>query len=134
MPPKISNCAVFRLYEISLNWFHVKTEGKEENCYIYSLCKENCTFYSIVHHFCICLFFCQIFTIFLQISFFSTSPELSNKQRFEYFSRTIPSDHYQTMAMAKIVERLGWKYMSIIYEESNYGIKASTQKKAPKFC
>ena len=25
--------------------------------------------------------------------------------------------------MAKIVERLGWKYMSIIYEESNYGIK-----------
>ena len=27
------------------------------------------------------------------------------------------------MAMAKIVERLGWKYMSIIYEESNYGIK-----------
>ena len=66
---------------------------------------------------------------FLQISFFSTSPELSNKQRFEYFSRTIPSDHYQTMAMAKIVERLGWKYMSIIYEESNYGIKASNQKK-----
>ncbi len=58
-----------------------------------------------------------------QISFFSTSPELSNKQRFEYFSRTIPSDHYQTMAMAKIVEQLEWKYMSIIYEESNYGIK-----------
>ena len=65
----------------------------------------------------------QFHKLFLQISFFSTSPELSNKQRFEYFSRTIPSDHYQTMAMAKIVERLGWKYMSIIYEESNYGIK-----------
>ena len=65
----------------------------------------------------------QVYNFFLQISFFSTSPELSNKQRFEYFSRTIPSDHYQTMAMAKIVERLGWKYMSIIYEESNYGIK-----------
>ena len=65
----------------------------------------------------------QFYKLFLQISFFSTSPELSNKQRFEYFSRTIPSDHYQTMAMAKIVERLGWKYMSIIYEESNYGIK-----------
>ena len=64
----------------------------------------------------------------LQISFFSTSPELSNKQRFEYFSRTIPSDHYQTMAMAKIVERLGWKYMSIVYEESNYGIKVICHK------
>ena len=58
-----------------------------------------------------------------QVSFFSTSPELSNKQRFEYFSRTIPSDLYQTIAMGKIVEKLGWKYLSIVYEESNYGIK-----------
>lgn len=29
--------------------------------------------------------------------------------------------------MAKIVERLGWKYMSIVYEESNYGIKVNFQ-------
>jgi ABC-type branched-subunit amino acid transport system substrate-binding protein len=59
------------------------------------------------------------------VSFFSTSPELSNKQRFEYFSRTIPSDLYQTIAMGKIVEKLGWKYLSIVYEESNYGIKVT---------
>lgn len=59
-----------------------------------------------------------------QVSFFSTSPELSNKQRFEYFSRTIPSDHYQVKAMVEIVVRLGWSYISIIYEESNYGVKA----------
>ncbi|XP_042231154.1 metabotropic glutamate receptor 6-like isoform X2 [Homarus americanus] len=59
-----------------------------------------------------------------QVSFFSTSPELSNKQRFEYFSRTIPSDHYQVKAMVEIVKKLGWSYISIIYEESNYGIKA----------
>ncbi|XP_037917846.1 metabotropic glutamate receptor 2-like [Hermetia illucens] len=59
-----------------------------------------------------------------QVSFFSTSPELSNKQRFEYFSRTIPSDHYQVKAMVAIVLRMGWSYVSIIYEESNYGIKA----------
>ncbi|KAI8123732.1 Metabotropic glutamate receptor 8 [Lucilia cuprina] len=58
------------------------------------------------------------------VSFFSTSPELSNKQRFEYFSRTIPSDHYQVKAMVEIVKRMGWSYVSIIYEESNYGIKA----------
>ncbi|XP_065155230.1 metabotropic glutamate receptor 2-like [Atheta coriaria] len=54
----------------------------------------------------------------------STSPELSNKQRFEYFTRTIPSDHYQVKAMVDIVKLLGWSYVSIIYEESNYGIKA----------
>ncbi|XP_055372495.1 metabotropic glutamate receptor 2 [Condylostylus longicornis] len=59
-----------------------------------------------------------------QVSFFSTSPELSNKQRFEYFSRTIPSDHYQVKAMVEIVKRMNWSYISIIYEESNYGIKA----------
>ncbi|XP_066253321.1 metabotropic glutamate receptor 2 isoform X2 [Euwallacea similis] len=59
-----------------------------------------------------------------QVSFFSTSPELSNKQRFEYFSRTIPSDHHQVKAMVDIVIRMGWSYISIIYEESNYGIKA----------
>ncbi|XP_014254590.2 metabotropic glutamate receptor 2-like [Cimex lectularius] len=59
-----------------------------------------------------------------QVSFFSTSPELSNKQRFEYFTRTIPSDHHQVKAMVEIVRRLGWSYVSIIYEESNYGIKA----------
>ncbi|XP_012059140.1 PREDICTED: uncharacterized protein LOC105622332, partial [Atta cephalotes] len=58
-----------------------------------------------------------------QVSFFSTSPELSNKQRFEYFSRTIPSDHYQVKAMVDIVLTMGWSYVSIIYEESNYGVK-----------
>ncbi|XP_076678780.1 metabotropic glutamate receptor B isoform X3 [Andrena cerasifolii] len=59
-----------------------------------------------------------------QVSFFSTSPELSNKQRFEYFTRTIPSDHYQVKAMVDIVLTMKWSYVSIIYEESNYGIKA----------
>ncbi|XP_054288605.1 metabotropic glutamate receptor 2-like [Macrosteles quadrilineatus] len=59
-----------------------------------------------------------------QVSFWSTSPELSNKQRFEYFSRTIPSDHHQVKAMVEIVKKLGWSYVSIVYEESNYGIKA----------
>lgn len=63
---------------------------------------------------------------FLQVSYFSTSPELSNKQRFEYFSRTIPSDHYQVKAMVEIVKRMGWSYVSIIYEESNYGIKVGS--------
>ncbi|KAI4483640.1 hypothetical protein M0804_007900 [Polistes exclamans] len=66
-----------------------------------------------------------------QVSFFSTSPELSNKQRFEYFSRTIPSDHYQVKAMVDIVLKMGWSYVSIIYEESNYGIKVSIECNIP---
>ncbi|XP_022665939.1 metabotropic glutamate receptor 2-like isoform X3 [Varroa destructor] len=59
-----------------------------------------------------------------QISFFSTSPELSNKQRFEYFLRTVPSDRDQAAAMVEIVKLLRWTYVSIVYEESNYGIQA----------
>ncbi|KAI8436419.1 LOW QUALITY PROTEIN: hypothetical protein MSG28_010014 [Choristoneura fumiferana] len=59
-----------------------------------------------------------------QVSYFSTSPELSNKARFEYFTRTIPSDLHQARAIVAIVRTLGWRYVSIIYEESNYGIKA----------
>ncbi|XP_076306569.1 metabotropic glutamate receptor 2-like [Tachypleus tridentatus] len=59
-----------------------------------------------------------------QVSFFSTSPELSNKQRFEYFLRTVPSDTNQAQAMVEIVKILNWTYVSILYEESTYGIKA----------
>uniref|UniRef100_A0A8W7PNN3 G-protein coupled receptors family 3 profile domain-containing protein n=2 Tax=gambiae species complex TaxID=44542 RepID=A0A8W7PNN3_ANOCL len=65
-----------------------------------------------------------------QVSFFSTSPELSNKQRFEYFSRTIPSDHYQVKAIVDIVQKLGWSYISIIYEESNYDQEVAEVMKA----
>lgn len=57
----------------------------------------------------------------------STSPELSNKQRFEYFTRTIPSDHYQVKAMVEIIKKFGWSYVSIVYEESNYGIKVRSK-------
>ncbi|XP_053609541.1 metabotropic glutamate receptor 2-like [Plodia interpunctella] len=65
-----------------------------------------------------------------QVSFFSTSPELSNKARFEYFTRTIPSDLHQVRAMVEIVKQLGWSYVSIIYEESSYGIKAFEELEA----
>lgn len=86
----------------------------------------------LLRHFKFILFFYLIFlTLFLscmfQVSFFSTSPELSNKQRFEYFTRTIPSDHYQVKAMVDIVRKMNWSYVSIIYEESNYGIKVANK-------
>jgi hypothetical protein len=61
-----------------------------------------------------------------QVSFFSSSPELSNKQRFEYFTRTIPSDHHQVMAIVQMIRFLKWSYISILYEESTYGIKVNT--------
>ena len=33
------------------------------------------------------------------------------------------SDHFQTMAMAELVELFRWQYISVVYEESSYGTK-----------
>ena len=65
------------------------------------------------------------FVVYFQISFFSTSPTLSNRERFPYFMRTIPSDVYQAEVMVALVKKLGWKYVSVIYEESSYGMFVS---------
>lgn len=41
-----------------------------------------------------------------QISYASTSVELSDKSRFEYFSRVVPPDNFQAQALAEIVQTL----------------------------
>ncbi|CAH1265496.1 GRM8 [Branchiostoma lanceolatum] len=58
-----------------------------------------------------------------QISYASTSEELSDKTRFQYFSRVVPSDSYQSQAMVDIVKSLGWTYVSTVASEGNYGEK-----------
>nr|XP_006820149.1 PREDICTED: metabotropic glutamate receptor 8-like [Saccoglossus kowalevskii] len=58
-----------------------------------------------------------------QISYWSTSPDLSNRERFEYFSRTVPSDFYQAGAMIEIILHFNWTYISIVHEDSNYGVQ-----------
>ncbi|XP_070560422.1 metabotropic glutamate receptor 2-like isoform X2 [Ptychodera flava] len=58
-----------------------------------------------------------------QISYWSTSPDLSNRERFEYFSRTVPSDYYQAQAMIEIIIHFNWTYISIVHEDSNYGVQ-----------
>jgi hypothetical protein len=56
-----------------------------------------------------------------QISYASTSPELSNKEKFSYFSRVLPSDTLQAEAMATLVSSLEWNYITTINEEGNIG-------------
>ncbi|XP_023336258.1 metabotropic glutamate receptor 6 isoform X2 [Eurytemora carolleeae] len=58
-----------------------------------------------------------------QISYASTSLELSDKSRFEYFTRVVPPDNYQAQAMMEIVKRLGWTYVSTVAAEGEYGEK-----------
>uniref|UniRef100_A0A1B0CRB2 Putative metabotropic glutamate receptor n=1 Tax=Lutzomyia longipalpis TaxID=7200 RepID=A0A1B0CRB2_LUTLO len=58
-----------------------------------------------------------------QISYASTSTELSDKSRFEYFSRVVPPDNFQAMAMAEIARALDWRYASTVAVEGEYGEK-----------
>ncbi|XP_060584648.1 metabotropic glutamate receptor 8-like [Ruditapes philippinarum] len=58
-----------------------------------------------------------------QVSFFSTSTVLSNRDRYPYFLRTIPSDVNQAQAMVELVRMFNWTFVSVIYEESSYGIQ-----------
>lgn len=58
-----------------------------------------------------------------QISYASTSTELSDKSRFEYFSRVVPPDNFQAQAMADLVKQLNWRYASTLAVEGEYGEK-----------
>ncbi|XP_076681819.1 metabotropic glutamate receptor 8 isoform X2 [Andrena cerasifolii] len=58
-----------------------------------------------------------------QISYASTSTELSDKSRFEYFSRVVPPDNFQAQAMVEVIHQLGWKYVSTVAVEGDYGEK-----------
>ena len=56
-----------------------------------------------------------------QISYASTSSVLSDKTRFDYFARTVPSDSFQSKAMVDIVSYFNWTYVSTVASEGEYG-------------
>uniref|UniRef100_A0A672NLY0 Metabotropic glutamate receptor 6-like n=2 Tax=Sinocyclocheilus grahami TaxID=75366 RepID=A0A672NLY0_SINGR len=56
-----------------------------------------------------------------QISYASTAPELSDNNRYEFFSRVVPPDSFQAQAMVDIVKAMGWNYVSTLASEGNYG-------------
>ena len=59
------------------------------------------------------------------ISYATSDAALSNKNLYEYFIRTIPSDNLQTNAMVDLVSVLGWEYVSVIFNDNDYGVSAS---------
>ncbi len=58
-----------------------------------------------------------------QISYASTSVDLSDKTRFEYFSRVVPPDNYQAQAMADTARALGWTFVNTLADAGTYGEK-----------
>ena len=59
------------------------------------------------------------------ISYASTDAALSNKDLYGYLLRTIPSDTLQTNAMADLVSYFGWEYVSVLFNDNNFGDSAS---------
>lgn len=56
-----------------------------------------------------------------QISYASTSAELSKKDKFGYFMRTVPPDKLQAKALVDIVQHFNWTYVSTVASEGEYG-------------
>ncbi|XP_078504614.1 G-protein coupled receptor family C group 6 member A-like [Lissotriton helveticus] len=67
-----------------------------------------------------------LFSLYLipQISHASSASTLSNTAKYRSFLRTVPSDIYQTQALANLASSLKWNWVGIISSDDDYGQSA----------
>ena len=62
-----------------------------------------------------------------QVSFLSTSDELSNIGRYPYFLRTVAPDKFQVRVMMDLLKHFKWKYVSFLNSDDSFGKSAQRE-------
>lgn len=63
------------------------------------------------------------------ISYASTSRLLSDRSRFQYFYRTVPSDNLQARAVTDLLRELKWHFVIVLASDNEYGRSGITALK-----